>query len=280
MNYRIIGKEVSTFFSFSRFYDILIMVEDEMIEKSLIEILKKDISIFIKEYSDFLDENQLEILKNIDYNNIFIFSDINIPFGTVYLDKIYISNTNIELINNLKKMPNYNSKRFPLINKNLSSYIKYMCDNGYDLINLYNDIIWYFIFSMVIKNNSFLIKGFINQEMKFLSIKYSINIGSLYAREERIVNEISPFFKIDNCRKIMFMSYIDAFKYICDNFGYRYAVFFNNICEMTNKEYSKINKEYIGFDGFLNYTNDYDHLSYLDIYNYILDFKASSSLNI
>ena len=177
MNYRIIGKEVSTFFSFSRFYDILIMVEDEMIEKSLIEILKKDISIFIKEYSDFLDENQLEILKNIDYNNIFIFSDINIPFGTVYLDKIYISNTNIELINNLKKMPNYNSKRFPLINKNLSSYIKYMCDNGYDLINLYNDIIWYFIFSMVIKNNSFLIQGVINQEMKFLSIKYSINIG-------------------------------------------------------------------------------------------------------
>ncbi len=251
-----------------------------MIKESLSQILKKYVSVFINEYSNFLDKEQLETLKNINYENIFVFDNNIVPFGEVNLGKIYLSNINDELINNLKKMPNYNTKRTILTSKNLSSYIKYMCDNGYNLINLYSDILMYFIFSLVIKNDSFLIKGFINQEMKFLSIKYSLNIAPLYAREEKIVSEISPYFKIDNCRKIMFMSYIDAFKYICDNFGYRYAKLFYDISMMTNNEYNKINKEYNGFSGLIEYTNDYDHLSYADIYNYILDFKTSNSLNI
>ncbi len=255
------------------------MVEVGMIKDFLIRLLKKYVSIFINEYKDYLDRDQLEILKNIDYDNVFVFDDICIPFGTVFLGKIYLSNTNNELINNLKKMPNYNTRRTILTSKNLSSYIKYMCESGYDINNLYSDILMYFIFSLVIKNNSFLIKGIINQEMKLLAIKYSLNIGLLYAREEKIVSQLSPFLKMDSCRKIIFMSYVDSFKYLCDNFGYRYAKLFYDVSIMTDKVYEKINKEYEGFNGLLEYTDDYDHLSYVDVYNYILDFKTSNSLN-
>ena len=249
-------------------------------KNELITILKKYISIFINEYKSYLTEQDLERLNNLDYDNIFVFDDINIPFGEVFLDKIYLNNSNNKLISNLENMPNYNSKRSNLNNKNLSSYLKYMCENGYSLIDFYSDILMYFIFSLVIKNDSFLIKGIINQEMHLLSIKYNLRIASLYAREEKIIERLTPIFKFDGMRKMLFMDMPTCFKYICDNYGFSYARMVNDVFKLVNDEYVKTikNKSYIDINGLIEYTTLYDNLSYGDVYNYILDFEVEKSL--
>ena len=136
----------------------------------------------------------------------------------------------------------------------------------------------YFVFSMVIKNNCFLIKGFINQEMHLLSIKYNLKIASLYAREEKIVEKITPIFSFDTIRKILFMDAATCFKYVCDNIGYSYAVFLNELFVFVDDEYRKINFDYNGIKGLIEYTNNYDNISYGDIYNYILDFEVEKSM--
>ena len=101
------------------------------------ETLKKYIAIFILEYKKYLDKDQLDNLNSIDYDNIVTTVDTKYPFGVILFDKIHLSSSNEELIDSLKKMPNYNTKKYEARCKNLSSYIKYMCDNGYDLNNLY-----------------------------------------------------------------------------------------------------------------------------------------------
>ncbi len=247
-------------------------------EDRLVNLLKKYITIFIEEYGNYLTKDNLETLRNIDYQNVFVFDDFNVPFGTVFLDKIYLSNSNSILIDKLKEMPNYNKLRKPLNNKNLSSYLKYMCDNGYSIMDFYGDILMYFVFSLVIKNESFLYKGIINQEMKLLSIKYHLRIASLYAREEKIIGKISPIFGYEAMRKILFMDLPTSFKFLNDNYGFRYAKLVSDILNSVESEYQKIDKEYLGIKGLLEYTHDYDHLSYGDVYNQILDFEAENIL--
>lgn len=247
-----------------------------MIER-LSELLKKYVSIFINEYANYLSKEQLETLRKINFNNIIELTDLTMPFGITQFNKIYLSNN--ELINNLKEMPNYNTIRTSLDNKNLSSYLKYMCDNGYDTINYYEDILMYFVFLLVIKNKSSFIYGLINQEMHFLSIKYSLKVAYLYAREDRVVSKLTPVLKIEGCRKVLFMDKVSAFKYLNDNFGYRYAKLVDEISLLMDKENEVLkNKDYGGINGFLNYVDDYDHISYGDVYNHILDFEVKNSL--
>ena len=248
-------------------------------KNELIIMLKKYVLIFLNEYKDFLSKESIELLKNIDYENIFVFDDFNIPFGTVFLDKIYLCNSNNELINSLEKMSNYNSIKKPKNNKNLSSYLKYICDNGYNLLDLYSDILMYFVFSLVIKNDSFFTNGLINQEMHLLSIKYNLRIASLYAREEKIIERITHIFKFDVMRRILFMDNFACFKYLCDNYGYRYAKMLDDIRNLIDDECKKIdNKDYSGIKGLIEYTNDYDNISYGDVYNYLLDFEVNNTL--
>ena len=247
-------------------------------EEELRELLKKYVSIFINEYGNYLNKDQLDILRRMDYQKVIEFQNMDIPFGKSEFGKIYLTN-NDELINNLKNMPNYNSNKGILHNKNLSSYLKYMCDNGYNLLEYYKDILMYFVFYLVIRNNSGFINGLIDQEIKFLSIKYSLKCASLYAREDVIIAKITPILKIEGCRKILFMDKVSAFKYLNDNYGFRYAKLVDDVSNLIDKEYQKIKeKEYIGFNGFINYVTDYDHLSYGDVYNHLLDFEVQNSL--
>ena len=65
-------------------------------------------------------------------------------------------------------------------------------------MDYYDDILMYFVFKLVIKDNSGFINGLINQEIRFLCIKYSLRCANLYAREEKIVGKLTNFLKI-NC---------------------------------------------------------------------------------
>lgn len=248
-------------------------------KRDIIEILKKSINIFINEYEKYLDQEQLDKLNSIDYNNIIEKDNTKYPFGTILFDKIYLSNSNEELIDSLKIMPNYDTKKYEARCKNLSSYIKYMCDTGYNIINLYEDIIMYFIFDLVIKNSTFLIKGFINQEIKYLSIKYDIKPSFIYEREENIATILTNILGLEEIRKIMFKNEIDTYKYLIDKHGYRYANLFYDTCFLTNKEYEKIkNNDYSGINGLFTFIDNYDNLSYGEVYNYLLDFEIENNI--
>ena len=98
----------------------------------------------------------------------------------------------------------------------------------------------------------------------------------MYAREEKIVGKLSSILSYDVIRKILFMDKPSGFKYINDNYGFRYAELLNNIINLVDIEYKKINKDYSGIKGLIEYTNDYDNLSYSDVYNCILDFEADN----
>ncbi len=249
-----------------------------MIDKLNI-LFKKYVAIFLDEYRDFLTRDQLEILKNINYEKTIVIDKNNNPFGTIYLGQIHLSNENNKLFDNMKNMPEYNSNHTDLHNKNMTSYLKYMCDNGYQVDDYYHDILMYFVFFLVIKNKSGLVNGLINQEIKYLSIKYSLRVASLYAREEVIASKISPLIGILGCRKIIFSDSATAFKYLNEEKGFRVASLFNTVENLIDEEYLKIqNKEYFGSDGFIDYVKDYDSLSYGDVYNYLLDYEVENHL--
>ena len=249
-----------------------------MIEE-LNSIFKGYIAIFIEEYASYLSKEQLELLKSINFNNAIKLDSTSKPFGIVSLGQINLSDYSKELIDNLKKMPNYNSRHTEIHNKNISSYLRYMCDSGYNLIDYYSDILMYFVFKLVIKNNTGLVNGLINQEMKYLSIKYSLRLAFLYPREDAITTKISPFLGMDGCRKIIFSDSATSFKYLNDNIGYRIAKLTYDVSLLIENEYNKLKiKNYEGYNGFLEYATDYDHLSYGDVYNYILDFQVENEL--
>ena len=246
---------------------------------NLNNIFKKYITIFIQEYANYLSKEQLELLKDFNFDNAIKLEKTIKPFGIISLGQINLANYSEELINNLKKMPNYNTNKYELNNKNMSSYLKYMCDSGYNVDDYYKDILMYFVFKLVIKNTNGLINGLINQEMKYLSIKYSLRIANLYPREEFITNKITPFLGIEGCRKVIFSDTATSFKYLNDNYGFRIAKLVNEVSELIEDEYQILDKkEYIGYSGLLDYAIDYDHISYGDVYNYILDFETENEL--
>ncbi len=247
-------------------------------KNKLVELLKKYVVIFINEYSNYLTNDQLSLLKNINYDNVFVFDNLTMPFGDVFDEQIYLSNVNEELIKYFKNMPNYNIHKSFLDNNNLSSYLKYMCENGYDVINLYSDILMYFIFFLVIKNSSNLFKGFINQEIHFLNIKYSLKGASLYAKEEKIATKITPYFKLEIIRQILFMDRPTSFKFLNDHFGFRYAKLVDNVSNLMDNQYQELfNHEYSGFDGLLEYVMKYDQLLYVNAYDCILNFNVQNN---
>ena len=246
---------------------------------NLNNIFKKYVAIFIQEYANYLSREQLELLKDFNFDNAIKLDSTNKPFGVISLGQINLADYSEEMINNLKKMPNYNTSKYELNNKNLSSYLKYMCDSGYNVIDYYSDILMYFVFKLVIKNTNGLINGLINQEMKYLSIKYSLRIAYLYPREDAITLKITPLLGIDGCRKIIFSDRATAFKYLNDNKGFRIAKLVSDVEDLIEEEYERLNnKDYTGYNGFLDYTTDYDHLLYGEVYNYILDFEVENSL--
>ena len=253
--------------------DIFLNVEDEMIENTLSEMLKKYINIFINEYKDYLSKDQLETLRTINYHKIINLENLDVPFGLVSFGKIRLSNISNDLINSLQKMDNYNTTKYNLNNKNISSYLKYMCENGYSSLEYFGDILMYFVFELVLKNPSIFNHGLINQEIRFLSIKYSLRSANLYAKEETIATKITPLFGLETMRKILFMDKPTAFLYLNKQLG-----FITNIVDEKNKNIK--NKDYQGFEGFLNYADDYDEITYGDAYNYLLDFEVENKLNI
>ena len=248
-----------------------------MIESVLVEILKKDVNIFLTEYSDFLSREQLEILRNIDYQNIISLVESTIPFGMVNMGKIYLTNSQ-DLMDSITKMDEFNTRKYQLNNTNMSSYLKYICENGYSLIDFYSDFLMYFVFQLVMRDNSGFINGLINHEIRLLAVKYSMRCANLYAREGRIVDRITSIISPEIIRKILFMDKVSRFKYLNDNLGLRYANLVETIEDLIEREYQSLKKDYSGVDGFLNYTMQYDNLSYGEVYNYLLDFEIENHL--
>lgn len=243
------------------------------------KVFKEYVSIFIQEYTDYLSIEQLDLLKSINFNNAIKLDSTSKPFGIISLGQINLSDYSEELINNLKKMPSYNSKHDKLNNKNLASYLRYMCDSGYSLLDYYSDILMYFVFKLVIKNSNGLIDGLINREIKTLASKYSFRFANLYPREEAIVSKLTKFLDTDECRKIIFSDNATSFKYLNDNKGFRVAELIDNVQELIDDEYQELsNKDYNGYTGFLDYTVDYDNLSYGSVYNCILNYEAENEL--
>ena len=243
------------------------------------KVFKNYVSIFIQEYTDYLSIEQLELLKGINFDNIIKLDSTSKPFGIISLGQINLSDYSEKLISDLSKMPNYNSRHGKLDNKNLSSYLLYMCDSGYSLLDYYSDILMYFVFKLVIRNSNGLIDGLINLEIKRLASKYSFRFANLYPREEAIVSKLTKFLSVDECCKIIFSDNATSFKYLNDNEGFRVAELVDNVQELIDDEYQELNnKDYSGYMGFLDYTTDYDNLSYGSVYNCILDFEAEDEL--
>ena len=242
--------------------------------------LKKYVALFFKEYGKYLDREQLETLKNIDYETIIHIGKYNYPLGVVNLKQIYFSSEVEELIKTMKTMDGYGKYNTFLNNKNFTSYLKYARDNGYSTYDFYADQLIYLVFDLVIKNNSFLTKGFINTEVRNISKKYHIQLPNLYSREEAIAKRIIKVLRREDILNIIFKDNVNAYKYLCDNLGYRYGEFINEVNNLVNDETEVLRKDYPGFNGFIKYAKDYDSIGYGDVYNYILDFYAENSLGI
>ena len=248
--------------------------------RNLKEALKRFVVMFFKEYSKYLDREQLETLKNIDYDHIIHIGKYNYPLGVVNLKQIYFSDKVPELIDTMKTMDGYGKYNTFLNNKTFTAYLKYARDNGYSAYDFYADQLIYLVFDLIIKNKSFLTKGFINTEVRYLSRKYHIQMPNLYSREEAISKRILKVLKREDVLNIIFKDKVNSYKYLCDNLGYRYGEFINGVNDLINEETEVLKKDYPGFNGFIKYAKDYDGIGYGDVYNYILDFYAENSLGL
>lgn len=248
-------------------------IEGRMEEK-LGVLFKKYVKYFVKEYSDYLNKDQLEIIKNIDYNKVIKLTDNHLPVGIIDYSTIYVSRNLVHGNNSLVNTEWIN-------NKNYMSYLKYINQLNYDTYHYYQDQLMFLLFKLVIDNDSGLINGFINYEVNNLRRKYNFQAVNLYKREEVISIKVVKLFGRDICRKIMFMDMPTAFKYLNDNLGYRYAEFYYQLTKLVDDVFDKVNKKsYDEPGGLLKYANDYDHLLYGDVYNYLLDFSINNSLSI
>lgn len=235
-------------------------------------LLKKYVNIFIKEYSSYLNKEQLETLKNINYEQVIKTNDFSIPVGIINYNSIYISNN---LLNIQKK----NNRESWINNKNYSSYLKYLNNVGCNTYDYYAHQLMFLVFKLVIGNDSGLINGFINFEVNNLRRKYNFQAVNLYKREEVISSKIIKVLGRERVLKIMFMDMPSSFKYLNDSLGYRYADFYYQLTLMVDNEYKKIKPDnYTNKDGLTKYANDYDKLLYGDAYNYLLEFNISNSL--
>ena len=154
--------------------------------QNLISNLKRFVNLFFQEYSKYLDKDQLEIIKSIDYEHIIHINDSNYPLGMVSYNQIFFSNSTDVLIETMKKMNNYGKGNDKINNSNFTSYLKYVCENGYNSYNYYIDQLLYLIFQLVRYDNSGLNNGFINYEIRYLSIKHHLKIPNIYRREEAL----------------------------------------------------------------------------------------------
>lgn len=238
----------------------------------LSDLLKKYVNIFINEYSDYLNKEQLSLLKNINYEKIIKMSDFNLPVGIINYNSIYISN-------NLLDIPKKKEQEAFLNNKNYTSYLKHLNNVGCNTYEYYTHQLMFLVFKLVIGTDSGIINGFINFEINNLKRKYRFQAVNLYQREEVISSKVIKVLGYNHTRKIMFMDMPSAFKYLNDYLGYRYADFYYQITELVDYEYGKLNLDkYTGNNGLTNYAKDYDHLLYGDAYNYLLDFNINNNV--
>lgn len=236
------------------------------------ELLKKYVSIFIKEYSNYLNKEQLEILKNIDYDKIIKINNFSIPVGIVNYNSIYISDNLVNIPKRIMNQPWIN-------NKNYTGYLKYLNSVGCNTYEYYAHQLMFLVFKLVIGNDSGIINGFINFEVNNLRRKYRFQAVNLYKREEVISSKLIKVLGRENILKIMFMDMPSSFKYLNNQLGYRYADFYYQLSVMVDNEYKKIKPDnYTSNDGLVNYAHDYDKLLYGDAYNYLLEFNISNSL--
>ena len=56
--------------------------------KRLSDLLKKYVDIFLKEYGSYLNKEQLDIIKNINYNTVIKTTDFTIPVGIINYNSI------------------------------------------------------------------------------------------------------------------------------------------------------------------------------------------------
>lgn len=234
-------------------------------------LLKKYVSIFLKEYSSYLNKDQLMLLKNIDYNQIIKISDFSIPVGIINYSSIYLSD-------NLLNIPKKNNiKESWLNNKNYTGYLKYLNEIGCNTYEYYAHQLMFLVFKLVIGKESGLINGFINYEVNNLRRKYRFQAVNLYQREEVISRRVIKVLGREKVLKIMFMDMPSSFRYLNDYLGYRYADFYYRITFLVDKEYQKIRPDkYTNKDGLINYAKDYDKLLYGEAYNYLLDFNINN----
>ena len=233
-------------------------------------LLKKYVNIFLKEYSSYLNKEQLILLKQINYNQIIKFANFSIPVGIINYSSIYLSD-------NLLNIPKTNNK-YIINNKNYTSYLKILNNNGCNTYEYYAHQLMFLVFKLVINQETGLINGFINYEINNLKRKYKFQAVNLYQREELIANKVRNVLGRDNVLKIMFMDMPSSFKYLNNILGYRYADYYYRVSLLMDNEYKKIRIDnYTSKDGLVKYARDYDSLLYGSVYNYLLDFSINNS---
>ena len=244
-------------------------------DSKLIDLFKRYVTVFLKEYSNILDYSQKEILNNINYDKIIHFDNIAYPNGAIYLDQIYFPDCIDELIDTMHYMPLFgNNKKFD--NKHYTGYLEHMCRTSYSEDDYYIDHLMYMIFKLVIKEDNSFINGLINYEIVRIGRKYHLKFINLYEKEMKVVLKMSDIFDEDCFQRILFMDKISSFKYLSEHKGFSYA---NLVYDISNTMRNLVSdNNYYGVDGIINYARDYDSLAYGDVYNELLDFKVENSL--
>lgn len=245
--------------------------------------LEKYINIIIKEYHEYLSNEQIQELKNMDYNKSVVIADTKTISILVMDKKVYLPTEALNVINKLKKHPEYGTnkehkaytKETLLTNDNtFEDYINHAVIKGITPLDYYlENLLHESLHISGIVGVGVMSEAFTELKTRELALKYNLETsGCGYPKEVKIALKLENILGEKIVNKIMFMHNIeDQLKYIEKILGKETRDFYEQTYLEMKKEYSKYNAS--AYRDPYEKAKAYEKLDYTLVDSLISDYK-------
>lgn len=257
----------------------------EKIKKIVALNLEKYINIIIKEYHEYLSQEQIQELQKINYNDNIFITDTGTITIIVKDKKLYLPTEAFNVINELKKNPNYGTnkehkaytKENILTNDNtFIDYINHAIIKGIDPLEYYlENLLHESLHISGISGVGVMSEAFTELKTRELASKYDLKTsGCGYPKEVKIALELENILGEKIVNKIMFIPNIgDQLKYIEETLGSETKEFYKQVYLEMTKEFNKYNA--FSYKDIYEKTKAYEKLDYTKVNELTKNFKEN-----
>ncbi len=255
------------------------------IKKILALKLEKYINIIIKEYHNYLSKEKINELQNINFLDTIEIADTGTITILVMDNKIYFPTEAVNVINKLKKHPQYNTDKNHkaytndniLTNDNtFIDYINHAIIRGIEPLDYYLENLLHESFHISgIVGVGVMSEAFTELKTRELALKYNLETsGCGYPKEVKLALKLQNILGEEIVNKIMFMNNIEEqLDYIDKTLGRETSNFYEQIYLEMKKEFNKYNAT-SQKDPYKK-AKDYEQLDYSKVYDLLNSYEKN-----